>query len=166
MIRYLNGGFSVGDSILLERLYFCKEKHPPPVDPKNWDAKVCEGWKNLKMDLGKAAIMGGNPITSNGGKVNNDGEFGKIFKCSSCHRSPRSPSQEVTKDNPCHKTSLVNEKQNSQGKDGVQGTKRVKTTNKTITCKFTFSVKVEYYGFYLQLKKKTRCPIHTGHPQH
>ncbi len=47
---YLNNGFPEGDSVLLEHHYFCKEKYPLPVYPKNWDSKVCEGWIYLKLD--------------------------------------------------------------------------------------------------------------------
>ncbi len=87
-----------------------KQKYPPPVDPNNCNSKGCYGWMNFKMNLGRAAIMVGNPSMSTGGKVNKVGRVVEIFKCSSCYHNPRSSQQEVTENNTYHKTTLINNK--------------------------------------------------------
>ncbi len=51
----------------VKRLYFCFDRYPPPSNPKDWDGKACEGWNNLKTDIGKAAISGKNIVICNGG---------------------------------------------------------------------------------------------------
>ena len=54
IVTYLDG--RGGD---VERLYFCNKRYPPPSNPKDWDGKACEGWKSLKIDIGKPVICNG-----------------------------------------------------------------------------------------------------------
>ncbi len=134
-------------------------KYPPPVDPNNWNAKGCYGWINSKMDLGKAAIMGGNPIMSNGGKVNKISGVLKILKCSSFILSSQSKitSSRSNREQHIPQNDINLQKNNFRKKDGATG-------SKTVACKFSFFIKVDFDGFYLHLKKKTGYPLCSGHP--
>ncbi len=62
IVTYLDGR---GGNV--ERLYFCFDRYPPPSNPKDWDSEACEGWKNLKIDIGKTAISDKNPVICNRG---------------------------------------------------------------------------------------------------
>ncbi len=44
-----------------------------------------EGWKKLKIDIGKTAISGKNPVICIGGYTCQTGVIAKVFKCMSCH---------------------------------------------------------------------------------
>ncbi len=74
-------------------------------------------------------------------------------------------SKSVSSENTYHITTLANNCQNSHGKQGLKDLKRIKTTMKDITCKFSFTIKVDNLGHYVHLKNRFGHPIHTGHPQ-
>ncbi len=113
IVTYLGG--RGGD---VERIYFCFDRYPPPSNPKDWGGEACVGWKNLKIDIGKATISGKNPVICNGGYTCQTGEIAKVFKCMSCHctkqESPKSLSSESTY---CITTMVINH-QNGHGKKG------------------------------------------------
>lgn len=70
IVTYIDG--RGGD---VERLYFCFDRYLPPSNLEDWDGNACEGWKNLKIDISKAAISGNNPIICNGGYTCQTGEI-------------------------------------------------------------------------------------------
>ncbi len=150
----------------VERLYVCFDRKPLPSNPKDLDGKACEGWKNLKVDIDKAAISGKSPVICNGGYTCKTGKIAKIFKCMSCHFVKKESPKSVSSENKYCITTLINNHQNGHGKQGNNGPKSIKTTTKDIISKFSLTIKVDHLGFYIDLKNQSGHPIHTGnlHP--
>ena len=113
----------------------------------------------------------GNPIISNGstlsGKSNDGsrsrnnrrficGTLGKTFK--------KSVAMPITKSMQYRETSLIKNRKNNRP-DGQTGPKRRKVVGSTAKCPFSFTVKWDHRGFYVELKQNAGDPCHKFHPQ-
>lgn len=155
-----------GQGLTCKRLYFSEEKYKPPskdADMKTMDktgTTICAGFNELKRDLFIAAHTAGSPLVLNGS--NNAGE--RKIKCSACYRVRRkSKAMPVTAANPYKTTSLVHNRRNNRGPQGISLSKRVKTPNQDVVCKLQFTLKWDKYGFYVELDRYSGCPIHNDH---
>jgi len=131
----------------------------------------CTSWFALKRDIEIAAYDMGNPIISNGstlsGKSNDGsrsrnnrrficGTLGKTFK--------KSVAMPITKSMQYRETSIIKNRKNNRP-DGQTGPKRRKVVGSTAKCPFSFTVKWDHRGFYVELKQNAGDPYHKFHPQ-
>ncbi len=117
------------------------------------------GWQGLwrmeklKIDIGKEAISGKNPVICNGGYTCQTDEIAKVFKCMSCHHTKQESPKSVSSEKTYCFTTLVNNCQNGRGNQNLKDTKRIKTTTKYIICKFSFTIEVDHLGFLCSSQK-------------
>ena len=162
---YLNG-----QQCMCKRLYFSAEEYPPPTNDADMQpldpagTTKCESFNNLKRDILDAGHNAGNPLVLNGS--NKGGERSRRVKCKGCYRPERkSKAMPITDDNPFRSTSLVHDRKNSRGRNGIKLSKRVKTPMQKVVCKMKFTIKWDEYGFYVELDRASGCHIHNDHPK-
>ncbi len=116
-----------------KKLYFCPLTYPSPPDGQLIDTFL--PWKSLKRGLEVAALCCGNKIICNGGgSRNKTASTKRRFVCSDCYRKRKQTGMAQTLDMPYCSSSLVHNRLNSWGKLGLNGPKRVKTTNTNHIC--------------------------------
>ncbi|KAL7465293.1 hypothetical protein ACHAXS_005615, partial [Conticribra weissflogii] len=147
-----------------KKLYFCPQTYPSPPDGQLINTFV--PWKSLKRDLEVAALHCGNKIICNGGgSRNKTASTKRRFVCGDCYRQRKQKGMAQTLHMPYRSSSLVHDRLNSRGKLGLNGPKRVKTTNTDNICKFCFTVSCDNYGFFVDLNFNNGNPLHIGHPK-
>ena len=165
---YLNGQPSN-----ISRLYFSPKKYPPPESAELMKGRAvdnnCQGWLTLKNDLESVSYDMGNPITSNGavpGERDKDGKRStnnRRFVCATVGRLKRkSRAMAITDTSQYRESTLINNRKNNR-ENGLSLPKRVKI-NQTITrCPFTFTIKWDGIGFYIDLYRSSGNPMHCYH---
>jgi hypothetical protein len=146
---YLNSGRP-----LIARLYLDPEKYNPPV---NYEESIAtnQNWLLLKASLEEAAHTSGSPIMSNGGTKGT-----RIFKCKLRNRVYRAPPGSKKEGAPQQDDFIDMDK-------GGRRAKRTRGTTQALSpteiCTFQFSVKWDFYGFYIALANSGGCPCHLNH---
>ena len=165
---YLNGQKSN-----ISRLYFCPKKYPPPVNDELMKGRdennKCPSWLSLKKDLESVSYDSGNPITSNGavpGGKDKDGNRSlnnRRFICGPIGRMKRkSRAMAITDTAQYRESTLINNRKNNRA-NGLSLPKRVKINHTDNPCPFTFTVKWDGIGFYIDLFRSSGNPMHCYH---
>jgi hypothetical protein len=140
------------------RLYLDPETYnkPPLIgEPVTKNAH----WIQLKVALEGAAHTCGSPIMCNGGRDN------RTFKCKLRNRVYKQKLGK--KESAPRQDDCINMDKGGRRKDGKSQSKRTRTTQSITShglCPFTFTVKWDYYGFYITVEKiNFGCPNHHNH---
>ena len=153
---YLNGQQSN-----ISRLYFSPKKYPPPENDELMKGRdvdnKCPSWLSLKKDLESVSYDFGNPITSNGAVPGEKDKFGnrsmnnRRFVCGTIGRLKRkSRAMAITDTAQYRESTLINNQKNNRA-NGLSLPKRVKINETDTRCPFTFTIKWDGIGFYIDL---------------
>jgi hypothetical protein len=140
------------------RLYLDPEKYDKP--PVARESLVTNPhWMQLKIALQLAAQTSGSPVVCNGGRDN------RTFQCKLHNRLYRPPlGKKEKKDNAPRQDDCINMDKDGRRSEGRSQSKRTRTT-KALTsdkhCSFKFTVKWDFYGFYVTVEKTG-----FGYPNH
>jgi hypothetical protein len=141
------------------RLYLDPHKYNQPPLPGESIAKHPQ-WMLLKVALESAAHLSGSPIMCNGGKLDN-----RTFQCKLRNRIYRTYSSKI--DCPSRQDDCINQDKGGRRAGGRSLSKRTRTTQaltKSDICPFRFTVKWDFYGFYITVEKiNFGCSNHENH---
>ena len=148
-----------GGKSCFSKLYFDPEVYPKTS--KN--PSDCPNFQKLRIEIQSSALKCGSPILSNGGGLKR-----RQFTCSQCSRRRISLEKKNSqKDKSLYwQGSLVNDEKSNRRVGGKKLPRRTTTSCfEYQKCPFSFTIKWDDIGYYINLSQKSGISIHKFHPK-